>query len=179
MSKIKRLFGLCLKKDDFTGVNKNKCKVFALWGKYIAEEHSSEEEHSSDEECPQLVFKEVTAESIESTSKSKEDKKGKIESIESTLKPKEDKERKIESDNSTSKTKELEFVCDHLLDDTGYLTVRRVKNRVITWNDGEVDTKGKTLNALELEWDTDLKVYLSTNESEDDDQTWIRVLKIL
>jgi len=140
MSKIKRLCGLCLKSSDFTGANKNKCKVLALWGKYLAEEPLG------DEECPLLA----SDDKVESTPETKEDKED-----------------------------EPEFVCDHELDDTGYVSVRRVKNKIITWNNGEVDKKGKTLDDLELEWDKDLEVYLSTNESDDDDQTWLRVLKIV
>jgi hypothetical protein len=135
MSKIKRLCGICLKSSDFTGVKKNKCKVLALWGKYLAEEPFSDEE--SDDK-------------VEPTPETKEDKED-----------------------------EPEFVCDHELDDTGYVSVRRVKNTIITWNNGEVDKKGKTLDDLELKWDKDLEVYLSTNESDDDDQTWLRVLKIV
>jgi hypothetical protein len=151
MSKIKRMCGLCLKSSDFTGANKNKCKVLALWGKYLAEEHFSEEE-SDVEECPLLEF----------SNADKENKR-----IETTQEPNEYKECKDE------------FVCDHVLDDTGYVSVRRVKNKTIAWNNGEVDNKGKILDDLELEWDKVLKVYLSTNESEDDYQTWLRILNIV
>jgi hypothetical protein len=82
-------------------------------------------------------------------------------------------------ESKEGKDDEPEFVCDHELDDTGYVSVRLVKNKIITWNNGEVDKKGKALDDLELEWDKDLEVYLSTNESDNDDQTWLRVLKIV
>lgn len=172
MSKIKRLCGLCLKKDDFTGVNKNKCKVLALWGKYLAVEPLSDNE-SDDEECPLLEFNDK-GEPVEvdkpdgSTPDPKENKSDK-----------QTKDTKNTRNTKDAKDEEPEFVCDHTLEDTGYVTVRRVKNRIIKWNDGEVDTKGKALDDLELEWDKDLKVYLSTNEADDDDQTWLRVLKIV
>lgn len=91
------------------------------------------------------------------------------------------KDKKTEPTHEAKEDKgdEPDFVCDHALDDTGYVSVRRVKNKIIMWNNGEVDKKGKVLDDLELEWDKDLEVYLSTNESDDDDQTWLRVLKIV
>jgi len=154
---------MCLKKDDFTGVNKNKCKVLAMWGKYLAEEPYSDEE--SDDECPLLAFNDkgdpVDVEGKENTKGAKGAK---------------DKENTKDTKDNES---DSDFVCDHDLDNTGYITVRRVKNKIIKWNDGEMDKKGKALDDLELEWDKDLKVYLSTNEANDDDQTWIRVLKII
>jgi hypothetical protein len=152
MSKIKRMYGLRIKLNDSTGVNKNKCRVLAMWGKYLAEEPLSEEEFDMGG-CP-LLHDKVDGD-----------------------KPHDEK------DEPTPKTNkdidEPEFVCDHELDNTGYVYVRIFKNKIIKWNDGEVDKKGKTLDDLELGWNKDLKVYLSTNESDDDDQTWLRVLKIL
>jgi hypothetical protein len=152
MSKIKRLCGLRIKLSDFTGTNKNKCRVLAIWGKHLAEEPLSDEEFGMGE-CP-LLHNKVDGD-----------------------KPQDEKDEPTPGTNKD--IDEPEFVCDHELNNTGYVSVRLFKNKIIKWNDGEVDKKGNILDDLELEWNKDLKVYLSINESDEDDQTWLRVLKVL
>ena len=71
------------------------------------------------------------------------------------------------------------FVCDHEIKDVGYISVFRVKRKTIRWNDGSVDEKNNLLDDLELDWDSEDRVYLSTNEADDDDTVWVRILKIV
>lgn len=166
MSKITQLKGLCLKKDSFTGINKNKCKVLALWGKYLAEEPfdyneleniHDESDSESVSDCPNLVFDNKGTETVDVL----------------------ETDTKTPNTSKNTHSSDVGFVCDHELDNTGYITVKYVKKKTITWNDKSVDKKGEPLSDLELEWDNDLNVYLSTNESSSDDKTWIRILEIV
>jgi hypothetical protein len=172
MSKIKRLCGLRIKSSDSTGVNKNKCRVLAMWGKYLAEEPLSEEESYMEESYMEESYMEESY-----MEESYMEECSLPHDTDDCDKPRDEKNEPIPETNKD--INEPAFVCDHELDNTGYVSLRLFKNKIITWNDGEVDKKGKTLDDLELEWNKDLKVYLSTNESDDDDQTWLRILKIL
>lgn len=155
MSKIKRLEGLCLKKKNFAVINKKKCKVLAIWGNYTELIYDDDDDDDD-------IYKGL-------------DRLDYVCRAELEFGHPKTEEKLSGSENES----ESEFICDHEINNIGYTTVRRVKNQVIKWNDGEVDKKGKALDDLELEWNDELKVYLSINESDDDEQKWLRVLKIV
>lgn len=89
------------------------------------------------------------------------------------------KDTDIDESEDTDDPRGPEFICDHEIDDTGYTTVYRVKKNTIRWNDEEGDEDGKPMDDLEFVWDSALKVYLSTNDSDKYEQMWFRVLKTI
>lgn len=61
------------------------------------------------------------------------------------------------------------FICHHNIDDTGYIDVYRIRNKIISWGTGE---------DMKLKWVNDLRVYISINESLYDEKIWVKVLSV-
>lgn len=176
MTKV--LKGLYLKSESFTGINKNKCKVLAMWGSFIPDNQDSES-------APMLIKNDKKNDGVQCNMAVIDDAYS-METLSDTLlnqridnHGEHDDPSTPDNPNNPDDSDDM-YICDHDIENTGFITVRRSStSKNITWNDGQKDSNGKLLDDLELEWDKELRVYMSQNEYSDDDPTWVRVLQIV